>query len=357
MNAPARLAALGQSIWIDDIRRDMLGDGTLQAHVDERAVTGLTSNPSIFDKAIAGTDLYDEAVAALVADGTTDPEEVFFALGIEDLQRAADVFRPVWDRTGGLDGCVSLEVSPRLADDTDATVAQAAELHGRAGRPNLMIKIPGTPAGLPAITRTIAAGIPVNVTLLFSVAQYEAQAEAWMQGLEQRHAAGEPLGATPSVASIFVSRWDVAANAELPEELHNLLGIGVCAQAYASYRRLLAGERWQVLAAAGAHPQRLLFASTSMKDPSARDTAYVEALAAPDTVDTMPTDTLLALADHGEIGEPLPDDGGPATADVARVAAAGVDVDALAQRLQQKGKQKFVDAWDSMLSSLAAQIG
>ena len=354
MNPLQQLAELGQSIWQDDIRRDMLDDGTLARRIEEWAVTGLTSNPSIFDKAIAGTDLYDDEIAALVADGVTDPEALFFALAIDDLQRAADLFLPVFERTGRVDGCVSLEVSPLLADDTARTVTQAAELFERAARPNLMIKIPGTPAGLPAITETIAAGIPVNVTLLFSVEQYRAQAEAWLAGLEQRLDAGEDLGGIPSVASIFVSRWDVAGNPQLPDDLHNLLGVAVCAQTYAAYRDLLDGERWQRLADAGASPQRLLFASTSTKDPAQHDTDYVEALAAPDTVNTMPQATLVAFADHGEVGEGLPRDGGPAAADVARVEAAGVDVEGVAAKLQEEGKQAFVDSWESLLGSLRA---
>lgn len=352
MNPLQELAELGQSIWQDDIRRDMLDDGTLEQRIDEWAVTGLTSNPSIFDKAIAGTDLYDDAINALVADGVTDPEDLFFALAIDDLQRAADLFLPVFESTGRVDGCVSLEVSPLLADDADATITQAAELFNRADRPNLMIKIPGTPAGLPAITETIARAIPVNVTLLFSVEQYLAQAEAWLQGLERRLEAGESVAGIPSVASIFVSRWDVAANKQLPESLHNRLGVAVCAQAYAAYRDLLASDRFQKLAEAGASPQRLLFASTSTKDPAQRDTEYVEALAAPDTVNTVPQSTLAAFADHGEVGEPLPEDGGPAAADAPVVAEAGVDIEGLAAKLQEEGKQAFVDSWESLLSSL-----
>lgn len=356
MNPLQELAALGQSIWQDDIRRDMLDDGTLEQRIDEWAVTGLTSNPSIFDKAIAGTDLYDGAIDALVADGVTDPEDLFFALAIDDLRRAADLFAPVFESTGRVDGCVSLEVSPLLADDTDATVLQAAELFHRADRPNLMIKIPGTPAGLPAITQTIARAIPVNVTLLFSVQQYRVQAEAWLAGLERRLDAGESVAGIPSVASIFVSRWDVAANEQLPESLHNRLGIAVCAQAYAEYRELLSTDRFRRLARAGASPQRLLFASTSTKDPAQPDTEYVEALAAPDTVNTMPQATLAAFADHGEVGDGMPDDGGPATGDVAVVAAAGVDVEGLATRLQEEGKQSFVDSWESLLASLREAV-
>jgi transaldolase len=355
MNPLARLAELGQSIWQDDIRRDQLDDGTIASRIADWAVTGLTSNPSIFDKAIAGSDLYDAAIAELVAGGMTDPEELFFELAIQDLQRAADLFAPVFEQTGGLDGCVSLEVSPTLADDAAATTAQAAELFARADRPNLMIKIPGTPAGLPAITSTIAAGIPVNVTLLFSVEQYLAQVEAWIVGLEQRHAAGGSLINLPSVASIFVSRWDVAANAELPTEHHNKLGVAVCAAAYAAYRELLASDRFAVLAAAGATPQRLLFASTSTKDPALPDTMYVEQLAADNTVNTMPVNTLIAFADHGTVPAGLPADGGPAALDVAVVANAGVDVNGLGQLLQEQGKQSFVASWDSLMASLRNQ--
>ena len=356
MNPLQELAAQGQSIWQDDIRRDMLDEGILEERIGAWALTGLTSNPSIFDKAISGSDLYDDAIAAAAADGVTDPEELFFTLAIDDLRRAADLFRPVFERTGRVDGCVSLEVSPKLADDTEATITQARELFDRADRPNLMIKIPGTPAGLPAITETIAAGVPVNVTLLFSVRQYLAQAEAWLQGLERRLDAGESVAGIPSVASIFVSRWDVAANEELPEELHNRIGIAVCAQAYAAYRDLLDSDRFQRLAEAGANPQRLLFASTSTKDPAQDDTEYVEALVAADTVNTMPQATLAAFADHGEVGAPLPEDGGPRTKDVDVVAEAGVDVDALAERLQEEGKQSFVDSWEAMLTTLRGAV-
>lgn len=356
MNPLQELAELGQSIWQDDIRRDMLDDGTLEQRIEEWAVTGLTSNPSIFDKAIAGTELYDDEIAQLVDQGTSEPEELFFALAIDDLRRAADLFLPVFERTGKVDGCVSLEVSPLLADDTQATIGQAAELFERADRPNLMIKIPGTPAGLPAITETIAAGVPVNVTLLFSLRQYLDQAEAWLSGLERRLDAGESIEGIPSVASIFVSRWDVAANKQLPEELHNRLGIAVCAQAYTAYRNLLESERFEKLADAGASPQRLLFASTSTKDPAQDDTEYVEALAAPDTVNTMPQSTLKAFVDHGEVGDPLPRDGGSATDDLAAVEEAGVDVEGLAAKLQEEGKQAFVDSWESLLDSLREQV-
>lgn len=355
MNPLHELADLGQSIWQDDIRRDMLDDGTLQQRVTEWRLTGLTSNPSIFDAAIGGSALYDDAIAELVADGTTDPEELFFALAIDDLRRAADVFADVWEDSGHTDGCVSLEVSPTLADDTEGTVDQAAELFARAERPNLMIKIPGTAAGLPAITRTIADGINVNVTLLFDVTQYEMARDAWALGLEQRRDAGEPLDGVASVASVFVSRWDVPGNEQLEDtELHDRLGTAVAAEAYGSYRRFLDSDRWASLADAGASPQRLLFASTSSKT-ELRDTGYVERLAAPDTVNTLPQDTLEAFADHGTVSEPLPDDGGDAVDDLDRLRDAGIDVRAMAERLQIEGKEKFVASWESLLDTLRGQ--
>lgn len=356
MNPLHELADMGQSIWQDDIRRDMLDDGTLEKRLQEWRLTGLTSNPSIFDKAIAGSDLYDDAIESMVAEGTTDPEQLFFTLAIEDLRRAADVFADVWEESGHTDGCVSLEVSPTLADDTDGTIEQAAQLHARAERPNLMIKIPGTAAGLPAITRTIADGIPVNVTLLFDVRQYETARDAWALGLEQRRDAGESLDGVASVASVFVSRWDVPGNERLDDEaLHDKLGTAVAAQAYASYRAFLDSERWASLAESGASPMRLLFASTSSKT-ELRDTGYVERLAAPDTVNTLPQDTLEAFADHGEVGDPLPDDGGDAADDLAALRDAGIDVAVMAEELQIEGKQKFVDSWNSLLDSLRDQV-
>lgn len=355
MKPNAELHELGQSLWLDNITRTMLGDGTLARYIDELSVTGLTSNPTIFDKAIAGGDAYDEQIAELAPRGGS-AEEIFFELALADLRDATDLFRGVHERSAGVDGYCSLEVSPKLADDTAATIEQAARLHGEAGRDNLFIKIPGTPAGLPAIEETIFAGIPVNVTLLFSSEQHLAAADAYMKGIERRIAAGlDPDVA--SVASIFMSRWDVAVADEVPEELRNRLGLAVGRRAYRGYRDLLDSARVQRLMNAGARPQRLLWASTGTKDPDASDVLYVEGFASPFTVNTMPEPTLLALADHGEVGEPLPRDGGDAEEVLGRFEAAGIDVGALAERLQEEGKEAFVKSWEGLLGSIESQLG
>lgn len=353
MNPTSRLHDVGQSIWLDDIRKDMLDDGTLADWIKDLSVTGLTSNPTIFDKAISDTELYDEAIAEKAADGAS-PEEIFFHLAFGDLSRAAALFLPEYERTDHVDGVVSLEVSPTLADDTDATIAQARELWERKDFPNLLVKVPGTEAGLPAIEELTYEGVSINVTLLFSTEQYTAAAEAFVRGLERRLEEGKDLDVT-SVASVFISRWDVPANEELPADLHNKLGIAVATEAYAAYRDLLATDRWKKLADAGARPQRLLFASTGTKDPNASDVLYIEAFAAPDTVNTMPGDTLKAFADHGEVGEVLPTDGGNAKDVQAEIEAAGVDVDALATKLQIEGRDKFIDSWNSLMSSIQEQ--
>jgi transaldolase len=350
----ARLHDLGQSLWLDNITRTMLGDGTLARYVDELSVTGLTSNPTIFDKAIGGGDAYDEQIAEL-AGAAPSTEELFFELALADLREAADLFAPVHTRTDGVDGWVSLEVSPLLADDTAATIEEARRLHDQGGRDNLYIKIPGTPAGLPAIEESIFAGIPVNVTLLFSTEQYLAAAEAYTRGVERRVEAGlDP--AVASVASIFISRWDVAVAEQVPGELRNRLGIAVGGQAYCAYLRLLGSQRQMRLFNEGARPQRLLFASTGTKDPDASDTLYVEALAAPFTIDTMPEPTLLALADHGEVGEPLPVDADEAEEALAELVAAGVDVEALAARLQEEGKESFDKSWRELLDTIEGEL-
>lgn len=348
-----QLHELGQSLWLDNITRTMLGDGTLRRYVEELSVTGLTSNPTIFDKAIAGGDAYDEQIAADgPAAGST--EELFFELAIADLRDAADLFAPTHRRADGADGWVSLEVSPLLADDTAATIEQVARLHRQAERDNLFVKIPGTEAGRAAIEESIFAGVPVNVTLLFSAGQYLGAAEAYMRGLERRIEAGlEP--SVPSVASIFLSRWDVAVAGEVPGELRNRLGIAIGMRGYRAYRELLGSQRWLRLAEAGARPQRLLFASTGTKDPDASDVLYVEALAAPDTINTMPEPTLHAFADHGTVGEPLPPDGGDAERVLAEFTAAGVDLEELAARLQEEGKQSFDDSWKEMLSTIESE--
>jgi transaldolase len=347
MNRTQELHRAGQSIWLDNITREMIDTGEMQRYLDEFTVTGLTSNPSIFDKAI-GSGYYDDAIAEKAAKGLRG-EQLFFELAEEDLQRAADVFGPIHDVTDGVDGWVSLEVSPALAYDTDATVREAKALHARAGRHNLFIKIPGTPQGLPAIEECIASGVPINVTLLFSAAQYEAAADAYLRGIERRLEQGlNP--AVGSVASVFMSRWDAAVADRVGDDLKNQLALAVGLQAYAAYRRVMAGDRFQRLANAGARMQRLLFASTSTKDPSAPDTLYVRGFAAPFTVNTMPDQTIKAFADHGELGEPLPTDGGDAERVFARFADAGVDVDALATELQTKGAKAFVDSWNDLLA-------
>jgi transaldolase len=353
MNPNEKLHELGQSIWIDSITREMVDSGTLQSYIDDKAVTGLTSNPSIFDKALNGSADYDEQIEQLLAQGKAG-EELFLELAITDLRAAADLFAPINERSAGVDGWVSLEVSPRLAYDTEATIAEAAKLHGQAERDNLFIKIPGTPEGLPAITETIAAGIPVNVTLLFDHNQYEAAADAYMNGIERRIEQGlsPDVG---SVASVFISRWDVAVEGETPDELTDKLGIVAATQCYVSYRRLCDRDRWQRLENEGAHKQRLLFASTSTKDPALPDTMYVTALAAPDTVNTMPEETVLAFAEHGELGAPLAADGGDVDALAAAFAEAGIDMDALGLQLQKEGAEKFVDSWMDLLSVIKSK--
>jgi transaldolase len=353
MKATRQLHELGQSLWLDNITRGILDDGTLRRYVDELSVTGLTSNPTIFDHALKTGDLYDDAIRRKAAQGKSG-ETLFFELAIEDLGRAADLFRPVHDSTGGVDGWVSLEVSPLLANDTAGTIRAAAELHGRAQRPNLFIKIPGTPEGVPAIEESIFGGVPVNVTLLFSAAQYVAAADAYMRGIERRIAAGlDPrIG---SVASLFVSRWDVAVHDAVPPALRNRLGIAIARRTYKAYRDVLASPRWRKLAAAGARPQRLLWASTGTKDPGAPDTLYVEALAAPDTIDTIPEKTLVAFADHGRVRGVLSPDGGDAEAVLAEFKRAGVDDAALAARLQREGTASFDKSWKDLLDRLAAK--
>jgi len=353
MKATRQLHELGQSLWLDNITRGILDDGTLRRYVDELSVTGLTSNPTIFDHALKTGDLYDEAIRRKAAQGKSG-ETLFFELAIEDLGRAAGLFRPVHDSTGGVDGWVSLEVSPLLANDTAGTIRAAAELHGRAQRPNLFIKIPGTPEGVPAIEESIFGGVPVNVTLLFSAVQYVAAADAYMRGIDRRIAAGlDPrIG---SVASLFVSRWDVAVHDAVPPALRNRLGIAIARRTYKAYRDVLASPRWRKLAAAGARPQRLLWASTGTKDPGAPDTLYVEALAAPDTIDTIPEKTLVAFADHGRVQGVLSPDGGDAEAVLAEFTRAGVDDTALAARLQREGTASFDKSWKDLLDRLAAK--
>ncbi len=353
MNAPAQLHHLGQSLWLDNITRDLLDSGTLARYIGELSVTGLTSNPTIYDKAIGGTAAYDAAVRGAASLGLS-PEATFFELALDDLTRAADIFRPIHDRTLGVDGFVSLEVSPLLAYDAAATAAEAARLHAAGGRPNLFIKIPGTPEGLPAIEDSIAAGVPVNVTLLFSPAQYLECMEAYTRGIERRVAAGLPPYVA-SVASFFVSRWDAAVAATVPAELKNGLGLAIGAKAYADYRAYFASDRWGRLMNEGARPQRLLFASTGTKDPAASDVLYIAGLAAPHTVNTMPEDTLLRFADHGTVPGALSADPAGADAALAAYTAAGIDIVALGHELQVKGADSFVGSWNSLIARIEAK--
>jgi transaldolase len=351
MKATQILHEAGQSLWLDNITRALLTGGGLKRYIDELSITGLTSNPSIFDQAIKSSGDYDAAIREKTAAGKQG-EALFFELALEDLTRAADLFRPVHDRTNGVDGWVSLEISPKLAYDTAGSIAAAKQLSARGARPNLFMKIPGTREGIPAIEEAIFAGVPINVTLLFSREQYIAAAEAYIRGIERRVAAGlnPHVG---SVASVFVSRWDVAVAKKVPPALHGRLGIAVAKRIYKAYRELLSSTRWLRLLNFGARSQRLLWASTGTKDPKASDVLYVKSLAAPHTVNTMPENTLKALADHGEVGAMLSADGGNAEAELAEFTKAGVDIDALAAQLQREGADAFVKSWDDLLACIA----
>ena len=353
MKATKLLHNLGQSLWLDNITRDLLNTGTLKRYIDELSVTGLTSNPTIFDHAIKNSSAYDDAITDRLAQGKSG-EPLFFELALEDIIRAADLFRPIFDKTNGVDGWVSLEVSPLLAYDAASTLAAAKDLRARAARPNVFIKIPGTKEGIPAIEEAIFAGIPINVTLLFSREQYVAAADAFLRGIERRIAAGlkPDVG---SVASVFVSRWDAAVSGKVPATLTNQLGIAVANRTYQAYRELLCSPRWQRAFNAGARPQRLLWASTGTKDPKASDVLYIKALAAPFTVNTMPEATLLALADHGELGSIMSADGGDCEAVLAQFAKAGIAIDALAAQLQADGAKSFVKSWNELLAVIASK--
>jgi transaldolase len=353
MNAATRLHDAGQSLWLDNITRALLTSGTLARYIADFAVTGLTSNPTIFDKALTGSADYDDQIRAQVATGI-DGEALFFDLALEDLTKAASLFRPIWDATDGVDGWVSLEVSPKLAHDMKSTVAEAKALHEKAATPNLFIKVPGTPEGIPAIEELIAAGVSVNVTLLFSREHYQAAAEAYLRGLQRRKEGGLDLDVS-SVASVLISRWDAAVADKLPDALRGQLGVAVAKRTYKAYRDLLASDWWGQLAAAGAKPQRLLWASTGTKDPTLPDTYYIHALASEQTINTMPEKTLLAFGEHGNVGEMLPADGGDAEDVLARIGKAGVDVDALAAELQADGADAFVKSWDDLLGCIGAK--
>jgi transaldolase len=351
MKPTQALHDLGQSLWLDNITRDILDDGTLRRYVDELSVTGLTSNPTIFDEAIGHGAAYDEDIQRKAREGLKG-EALFLELALDDLRRAADLFRPVFDRTGGTDGWVSLEVSPLLASDTAATTEAALRIHKQAACPNLYVKIPGTEQGVPAIEAAIFAGVPVNVTLLFSREQYLAVAEAYLRGIERRLAAGlNPR--ISSVASVFVSRWDKAVVDSVPPALRNRLGVAVAKQIYRAHCELMQTSRWRNLAAAGAQKQRMLWASTGAKDPKAPADLYVSALAAPETIDTMPEKTLLAFADKGKVGAVLPRDGGDVDSELEEFARAGVDLSQVAARLQVEGAQSFVKSWTKLMQRIA----
>src|SRR5215472_2406763 len=353
MKPTGKLHDLGQSLWLDNITRELLNSGTLKRYIDELSVTGLTSNPTIFDHAIKNSTTYDDDIRKK-APSAKSGEDLFFGLALDDLTSAAGLFQPVFARTDGVDGWVSLEVSPLLAHDTNSTLAAARDLHRRGGKPNLFIKIPGTPEGLPAIEAAIFAGVPINVTLLFSREQYIAAAEAYLRGVERRIAAGlNP--AVASVASLFVSRWDVAVGGKIPGELANRLGIAVAQRTYKAYRELLASARFQRAANAGARAQRLLWASTGTKDPHASDILYVKALAAPLTVNTMPEGTLRDFGEHGEVGDALDPDGGDCEAVLAAFAKAGIDIDGFAARLQDEGAASFVKSWKDLISCIQSK--
>jgi transaldolase len=353
MKPTQQLHDLGQSLWLDNITRDILDDGTLKSYIDELSVTGLTSNPTIFDQAIKKSALYDPAIHDGMARGLSG-EALFFDLALDDLMRAADLFRPTHDQTKGVDGWVSLEVSPLLAYDTPSTIAAAKDLSKRGGRPNLFIKIPGTPEGLPAIEEAIFAGVSVNVTLLFSREQYLAAADAYAKGIERRIAGRLPTN-VGSVASVFISRWDVAVSSKVPEDMKDKLGIAIAQRTYKAYVDLLATPRWQKIKEAGYNPQRLLLASTGTKDPKASDILYIKALAAPNTVNTMPEGTLKAFADHGEITGVMPTDGGNCEQVLAQFTKAGIDIDALGEQLQSEGAKAFVKSWNELLGVIESK--
>jgi len=353
MKATQLLHNLGQSLWLDNITRDLLDSNTLRHYIDELSVTGLTSNPTIFDHAIKNSAAYDAAITEKSRRGKSG-EALFFELALEDLTRAADLFRPIYEKTNGVDGWVSLEVSPLLAYDTASTIAAAKDLFARAARPNLLIKIPGTKEGLPAVEEAIFSGIPVNVTLLFSREHYLATAEAFLRGIERRIAAGLNPNVA-SVASVFVSRWDGAIANKTPDELHNQLGIAMAKRTYKAMRTLLGSDRWERVYNLGARPQRLLWASTGTKDPKASDILYIKGLAAPFTVNTMPEGTLKALAAHTELGELLPVDGGDCEEVLARFVRAGIDVDGLAAQLQDEGAKSFVNSWNELLGVISSK--
>jgi transaldolase len=353
MKATQLLHDLGQSLWLDNIKRDLLDSGMLKQYIDELSVTGLTSNPTIFDHAIKNSAAYDSSISKKLTGGESS-ETLFFELALEDLTRAADLFRPIYDRTNGVDGWVSLEVSPLLAHNAASTITEAKNLYARAARPNMLIKIPGTKEGLPAIEETIFSGIPVNVTLLFSREHYLAAAEAFLRGIERRIDAGLNPN-VGSVASLFISRWDAAVAGKTPEKLHNRLGIAIAKRTYKAMHTLLSSPRWARVYNLGARPQRLLWASTGTKDLKASDILYIKSLAAPFAVNTMPEGTLKALATNTDLGELLPIDGGNCEEVLAEFANEGIDIDALAAQLQDEGARSFVKSWEDLMGVISSK--
>ncbi len=354
MKATQRLHNIGQSLWLDNITRELLNSGTLKRYINDLSVTGLTSNPSIFHNAVKNSNSYDSQIHQKVIEGKSG-EELFFDIALEDIMHAADIFRPIYDKTNGVDGYVSLEVSPLLAHDMASTLTAAKELHARARRPNLFIKIPGTKEGLPAIEEAVFAGVPINVTLLFSREQYLAAADAFLRGIERRIAAGlNPL--VDSVASLFISRWDAAVIGKVPEVLNNQIGIAVSKRTYKAYHNLLGSSRWQRIFNFGARPQRLLWASTGTKDPKASDIIYIRNLVSPLTVNTMPENTLKAFADHGELGETMSSDGGDCEEVLVKFIKAGIDIDKLAHQLQEEGVNSFAKSWNDLMGVMAHKV-
>ena len=352
MKATKWLHDNGQSIWLDNITRTLLDSGTLQKYIEDLSVTGLTSNPTIFDHAIRNSSAYDSAICEKLQSGKMG-EALFFELAMEDLSRAAELFDPIHKKTNGIDGWVSLEVSPLLAHDTARTLAAAQDLSDR-GPDNLFIKIPGTKQGLPAIEEAIFAGVPINITLLFSREQYLAANEAVLRGIERRISAGLNPNVT-SVASVFVSRWDVAVAHKVSEKLHNQLGVAIGKRIYKAASGVLSSPRWLRAYNQGARPQRLLWASTGTKDPAASDILYVKALAAPFTVNTMPEATLKALAIHNELDEFLPTDGGDSEEVLSQFAREGIDIDRLADELQNEGTESFVKSWNDLMAVISSK--
>jgi transaldolase len=359
MNRLEQLHDAGVSIWLDTLSRDLLDSGAFATLVADCAVTGATSNPTIFATAIAGSGAYDDQLRAVAASGANAPQELFFAMALDDVRDAADVLRPIYDAGDGRDGFVSFECTPDLADDTEATIAQALELWKRLARPNVMIKVPATDAGIGAVEELTAQGVNVNITLLFSVARYEQVIDAYINGLERRSAVGEPVDAIASVASFFVSRVDAKADALLPAEsaLRGRVAIANARHAYGRYRERFADARWQRLSAIGARPQRPLWASTATKDPAYSDVLYVESLIATGVINTMPQATLRAFADHGTVGRALDADPAGAVAVLRKALTAGVDLDAITAQLERDGVRSFCDSYKQLLDRIAAKVG